>query len=664
MIYLIKMLRPRSIGLLLLLVTLAVYLPATSYEFINYDDPQYVTENHFVTSGLTWTGVQWGFGGVHASNWHPLTWLSHMLDCDLFRLNPAGPHLVNILFHSVNAALLFILMIRLTDKLWPSAFVSALFAWHPLHVESVAWIAERKDVLSTFFTLLTILCYTRHAQKLQSKNANNSAGWALTSDYGLALFFFSLALLSKAMPVTLPLVMWLLDFWPLNRVPSYAGRWRSAGKLFLEKVPFWTISLTVCVITLLAQHHAESSLANISLGLRLQNAVTAYASYLGKMIWPLDLAIFYPLHPVIPRTMVLESVVILVGISALVWLERKFRPWLIVGWLWFLVTLLPVIGLVQVGGQAMADRYTYFPLVGIFLAVSFTVSALVEHFAFLKRGVATAAVLTLGLFVWLTEKQLSYWQDSATLFSHALEVEDSDVAHICLGGALRDQNRRREAMTQYILAWRKCPESMLANANIAGILAEQDQPEMAAVYYQRAVSEINRRPWANENYGRVLVRLKRYDEAMKEFSVAAQIDPEAAQPHFLMAQLSLRQGRDSEALIHLHEALKLEPDNTEILVLAAALLSADEDPRVRNGKEAHAFAEKAVRLTQHQHPAALDVLAMSYAELGQFEAAGIIQQQTIKLAVSTGQDADVAKLQKRLALYQKHQAWRDTFQSK
>jgi tetratricopeptide (TPR) repeat protein len=471
-----------------------------------------------------------------------------------------------------------------------------------------------------------------------------------------------MALLSKAMPVTLPLAMCLLDFWPLKRFPTEAGRWSNAWRLSLEKIPFLALAFIACIITLLAQHHAESSLANIPISLRLENAVTAYAAYLAKMISPTDLAIFYPYHGTIPRSVLFESAVILMGISAIVWLERNIRPWLIVGWLWFLVTLVPVIGLVQVGAQAMADRYTYFPLVGIFVAVSFTISALVEHFAFLKRGLIPVSILVVGLCAVTTERQLSYWQDNETLFRHALEVEDSDIGHICLGGALRDQNRRKEAMTQYILAWRKSPESVLANANVAGMLAENNQPELAAVYYQRAIKENSWCAWANLNYGRVLVTLKRYDEAEKQFTAAARVDPSAATPRFLMAQLKLRQGCDAEAVKPLREALNLEPNNLEMLVFAAAVLSADENPQVRNGIDAHKFAETAVKLTNSQQPAALDVLAMSCAEMGRFEEADQIQQKTVNLAETMGQNEDLPKLQKRLALYRKHQPWRDTFQ--
>jgi tetratricopeptide (TPR) repeat protein len=697
------MLRPRSIGLLLALATLLVYLPATSYQFINYDDPDYVADNPVVKNGLTWAGVKWAFMGAHAANWHPLTWLSHMADCDLFRLNPGGPHLVNSLFHAANTALLFLLLLRLTNLLWPSAFIAALFAWHPLHVESVAWIAERKDVLSTFFALLTLLSYTRYVQENRRRS------------YWFALFFFVLALLSKPMPVTLPVVMLLLDYWPLNRVAGC--RLQPAGSaaqtlqpstfnlqlsIIWEKWPFFLLAAASCVGTVLAQHHAVSSLANVPLGLRLENALTAYAGYLWKMVWPVNLAIFYPLRAPIAWQLITESAIVLTGISVIVWRERKGSPWLVVGWLWFLVTLVPVIGLVQVGSQAMADRYSYFPLIGIFLAIAFSAQSLAGRFSFLKKGLSAAAILILGACVLLTEKQLTYWHDSELLFTHAFAVEQSDIAHINLGSALQDQNRMSEAMAEYIMAWRLNPESYLAYGNIARILDGEGKTEQAAIFYQKSVQRKPMVPSVYENLGLVLQKLGRYDEAMKEFSEAAKIDPSDARPHYLMGRLLLlqgiasvkqgnlgeaqkkfsaaaqidpkssqprffmgrillQQGNDVEGLKELRAALQLERDNLEILVFTASVLAADENPGVRDGAEARMLADRVVKLTDHRQPAALDTLAMACAETGQFDQAIQIQQQAIKLAEAGSQKDDLAVMQQRLQLYLKHQPWRTSF---
>jgi len=697
------MLRPRSIGLLLALMTLLVYLPATRNGFINFDDQDYVTKNHVVQKGLTWEGVKWAFDGVHFSNWHPLTWLSHMLDCDLFHLNPAGPHLVNILFHALNTTLLFALMWCLTKKLWPSAFIAALFAWHPLHVESVAWVAERKDVLSTFFALLALLCYVRHAKSggslpvwsaatgrrfpttrqvmsFQSADmsahskpepgsqlvANEQTATCLSSRfYWLALFFFALALLSKPMPVTLPLVMLLLDFWPLGRVTG--AKWQVVGsvlRLTWEKWPFFLCTFALCVVTFLAQQDtAVSSLKAVSLGFRLENMVTAYAGYLWKMIWPMHLGMFYPVAP-IPTSWLAASIIVLVGISIIVWLERKLSPWLITGWLWFLVTLIPVIGIVQVGRQAMADRYTYFPLIGIFLAIVFTLQAVVARFRFLKPCFAVAGFSLLIVCIWLTEKQISYWHDSETLYTHTLAIEDSATIRISLGAALQDQGRMSEAMAEYIRSFRLDNTSTLVWSDMAWMLDHDGKPEMAVIYYQEAVKRRPRSPSVYNNYGLVLAKLGRSKEAMDEFAAAARMDVRAARPQYLMGWLLLQQGHDIKAMSYLHQALRLEPDNLEVLILTASVLAADENPQVRNGAEARKLAERAVNLTNGQQAAPFDTLAMSYAETGRFDKAVQFQKQAIKLANIMNQKEDVALMQQRLRLYEKKQPWRGSFVKK
>jgi Tfp pilus assembly protein PilF len=655
------MLRPRFLALLLGLVTLLVYLPTTSFHFVNFDDQDYVTGNPVVQSGLTLGGIKWAFDSAHASNWHPLTWLSHMADCDLFGLNPAGPHLVNALFHAANTALLFLLIFQLTKKLWPSAFIAALFAWHPLHVESVAWIAERKDVLSTFFALLTLLSYTRYAQQNSHR------------DFRLALFFFVLALLSKPMPVPLPLVMLLLDYWPLNRVAGRGEEVAASGAqtirrssfipLIWEKWPFFLLAAVLCVVTVLAQHTAVSSLVTVPFNCRLENAVTAYGGYLWKMIWPLHLAIFYPLEMPIAWSLLAESVIILTGVSIIAWRERKDAPWLITGWLWFLVTLVPVIGLVQVGGQSMADRYSYFPLIGIFLAVTFSAEAVIERFSHLKTWFALVAILTLGTCILMTENQLQYWHDSESLFRHSLAVKDSPMAHVCLGEVLQEQNKNSEAMTQYIMALRLDPEFDLAYSNLAKLFADEGKLELSAVYFREAVKRKPRLPLIYDNFGVVLVKLKQLDEAMKEFSAAAQLDATAAEPHFLMGRLLLQRGQDVDAVVQLRKALELDPNNPEILIYTASVLAADENQKVRNGADARALAEKAVKLTNGQQPAAFDAAAMSNAESGRFGAAALFQMHAIKLAEDLGQDDDLTVMQQRLQLYQKNQPCRESFKA-
>lgn len=638
---------PRVLALLLALLTLLVYLPATTAQFINYDDPDYVLRNDMVQKGVTWEGVRWAFAGAHASNWHPLTWISHMVDCDLFRLNPAGPHLVNGLFHALNTALLFILLFRLTGRKWPSVMVAALFGWHPLHVESVAWVAERKDVLSTFFTLLTLFSYTDFVREKRRRS------------YWLAWFYFGLALLSKPMPVTLPCVMLLLDFWPLQRVAGAPWMNRANLGLLLEKVPFFLLSAGVCLITVLVQHRAESTLTGVPFGFRLENMVVAYVGYLSKLAWPVNLAVFYPLKAPLPWRGVAEAAVILAGISVLAWSARRSRPWQLFGWLWFLVTLVPVIGLVQVGAQSMADRYAYFPSVGIFVAVVFSLAKAVDHFAAFKNW--AAAALVLGGCLALTERQLTYWHDSESLFTHALAVADSSVARLSLGVAFDDAGRKAEALQEYIMAAQLDPISPVAYGDIGRLLAGEDKALLAAEYYQIAIKYAPKAPSYHDNLGVILAKLRYFPAALREFNVAAAVDPSAAMPHFLIGRLLLEQGQDEKALSELRQAIRLDPANAENLYFVASVLASDEQLADTNGPEACALAEKAVELTQGQQPAALDVLAMGYAQTGRFEAAKQTQQAAIEVAQTIGLTNDLPTLQKRLQNYAAHRPWRQSF---
>src|SRR5579862_2657602 len=399
------MARPRTICLLLALITVLVYWPVRHADFLVFDDPDYVTYNSHVQAGLTWAGVKWAFTSWYASNWHPLTWLSHMLDSSLFGPNASASHIINVLFHTANVLLLFLLLYRATNKLWPAAFVAALFAWHPLHVESVAWVSERKDVLSTFFGLLSLLAYVGYAQKFKVQSSKFNV------DYVLAIVFFALGLMAKPMLVTLPFVMLLLDFWPLQRFQTtsyladasnpvttqHAIRNTSLVFLLFEKLPFFLLTLASSIITFLAQRNqAVVSLQQYSLGLRLENVLVSYLDYLIKTIWPANLAIFYPLPNAIPLTKVILAALVLIIISVLAWRLRKNHPCVLMGWLWFLGMLVPVIGLMQVGSQAMADRYMYLPSVGLFVAVvfGFAEAQIDLKFQTALKAVAVLAVLT------------------------------------------------------------------------------------------------------------------------------------------------------------------------------------------------------------------------------------------------------------------------------
>ncbi len=638
--------RPRLIALLLALATLLVYLPVTHCGFLNYDDDDYVTNNHDVQNGLTFAGVKWAFTTIHASNWHPLTWLSHMADCQLFGLNPGAHHFVNALFHAANVALLFVLLLRLTNALWPAAFVAALFAWHPLHVESVAWIAERKDVLSTFFALLSLLSYT----KFVKENCRRS--------FWFALIFFALGLMAKPMLVTLPFIMLLLDFWPLQRFNN-----STIQRLLVEKIPVFALTVISCVVTFFAQHNGASvvSLKSVSLHYRLENVAVAYAGYLQKIFWPDNLAVIYPMPDKISAPAVAVSLAILILISATAWLRRKRAPYLAVGWLWFLGMLVPVIGLVQVGGAALADRYTYFPAIGIFFAVTFGALALAEQFHFSKIVPAAAAVLILGACLILTEKQLRYWRDSETLFTHALAVtKNNDIAHINLGFALEEQGKSAKALAEYREAARLAPTRFQTHNNLGNLLDALGQPEAAAAEYREAIRLNPKEPFLHDSLGIVLVELGNFSGAMNEFTNAALLDPTYPWAHFQMAKALLKQGRDAGAIDEFREALRLDPDNFQILAYIAHVLAAEENPQVRDGRTALVLAIKANTLTGGNQPFVLDALGMACAATGDFTNATDATQKALDLATAAKMKK-LEPIQQRLELYKNHQPWRESF---
>ena len=643
------MARPRLVSLILALVTVLLYLPASRYGFVVFDDPDYVTENHVVQRGLTWEGVGWAFTTFHAGNWHPLTWMSHQLDWGLFGPVAGGHHFVNILLHTLNAVLLFQFLIRMTGAMWRAAFVAALFAWHPLRVESVAWVAERKDVLSAFFGLLALRAYVNHAKE-------NRPGSQAAS-----VLFFSLSLLCKPMLVTLPFVMLLLDYWPLNRVSTSEFRVSDLRRRVLEKWPFFLLTVASCVVTYLAQRaEAVVSLDRLPLGPRVANAVIAYAKYLAKTICPTDLAVIYPLPRQVDWPLLALSLLSLIAISSLSWRFRRRCPALLVGWLWFLGMLVPVIGLVQVGGQAMADRYTYLPLVGVIISGTWGLWTLLVSIRVPAPVVVTGAAALLISCLVSTAHQLRYWRDSETLFAHAVTVTgENAIARINLGVALEQQGKSDEALAEYNEALRIDPSRVQVHNNLANLLDVLGRNDEALVHYREALRLKPDAPLVHLNLGSLLVKLGRYGEAMQEYALASQLAPTDPRPYYLMGRACLKQGRGVEAVDHFREALRLVPDDIKSLTQLARTLATDPDAAVRNGGEALALARRANDLTVGQQPFVLDTLAAALAEAGRFDEAQWTIQQAIERAGMAGETEVARQMQQRLMLYQSGQPWRE-----
>ena len=549
---------------LLALATVALYWPATHHDFINFDDPDYVTANVHVQNGLTAENIQWAFSHLVSLNWHPVTMLSHMLDCQLFGLKPGAQHLVSMLFHAANTALLFLLLRSLTGAVWRSLLVAALFGFHPLHVESVAWISERKDVLSTFFGLLCLMAYVCYVgeSEIQCPKSNvqspKSKGF-----YVLALGFFALGLMSKAMLVTWPFVMLLLDWWPLNRMRSAECGVRNFTKLVVEKIPFFALAAAAGVVTYVAQKQggAVVMVENLPPGARMGNALVSYCRYLEKLFWPADMVVFYP-HPVHwPVAEVLLAGAFLAGISALVFMRRRRQPFLLMGWLWFVGTLVPVIGLVQAGEQAMADRYNYIPSAGIFILAIWSAHELARGWRHHAMVLAAAGTATLVLCAVLTRRQLDYWQDSETLFRHALDVTRNNyVALDNYGNALFDKGRPDEAIREFREALRLKPDDANAHYNLGAAFGAMGQYDEAIPQFQAAIRLKPNDAWDYFDLGVALDKKGQTDEAIRQFQTALRLKPDDAKTRFNLANALVKKGQADEAISQYREAIRLKPD--------------------------------------------------------------------------------------------------------
>ena len=646
--------RPRwkyIICLFLVVTTLAVYWQVSNYEFLNYDDDLYISKNYHVKVGLNMSGLIWSFTTAKMNYWLPLTWLSHILDFQLYGMNAGGHHMTSLLFHIINTLLLFFLFKRMTGDIWKSAFASALFALHPLHVESVAWVAERKDVLSTFFWLLTMMAYCRFVEK------------PVLTRYFILLLFFVLGLMSKPMLVTLPFVLLLMDFWPFGRlqlgqvIQTDVVQTQKTSILYLigEKVPLFLLTAVASVAAYITQKKG-GALARMDFALfkiQIANALVSYVSYIKKMIWPSQLAVFYPQPGTLQISKSVGAGLLLIALTVFVvnfW--RRF-PYLFVGWFWYIGTLVPVIGLVKVGGFAMADRYTYIPLIGLFIIIAWFIPDLVALRSHRKVLLATFAMLYLSVLMALTWKQVRYWENSTALFNHTLNVTtDNSLAHMKLGEALAEHNKNAEAIRHYLEALRINPDFVQVHFNLGDVHASLGNFEDAVYYYNEALQKKPDFAKAHNNLGNAMARQGNSEAAVYHYNEALKINPNYAGAYYNLGKIAANQGKIEEAILHYRKVLLLNPIMKEALYNLSWTLATHENDKIRNGEEAVKLAEKLCKITQYNQPLALDALAAAYAETGQFDAAVLTAQNALKLALVFGPEELVLGLKRRLLVYE------------
>ena len=545
-----------AIYVALAILTWIVFGQTLGHPFVEYDDPTYVYENPEIAAGLTWHGLVRAFTGVHARNWHPVTTISHMLDCQLFGLNPAGHHFSSVLFHTAAALLLFTVLRAMTGVVWRSAFVAAVFAIHPLRAESVAWVAERKDVLSAVFFMLTLGAYVHYARQPSLRR------------YLLIVLFFGLGLMAKPMLVTLPLLLFLLDYWPLARNPTERRGW---WKSIAEKTPLFLLSLGAGIATLIAQRATVNYSEDLPVVSRIGNALVSYLAYIGEMLWPARLAVFYP-HPAdqLSPWKVALLILLLGGITALAFAWRRSRPYLLVGWLWYLVVLFPVIGFVQVGLQGRADRYSYLPQIGLYIALTWAFADLALGSNRRRVILGSAAAVIIGALAWQARIQTSYWSSTESLWRHALEVTtDNDVAHYNVAALLLRRGQVDEAISHYEKALNSRSDNRethyhlsvaLLHTSLGNALAQQGRLDEALSHYRKAVELRDDFADAHTNLASLLARKGETAEAIAHYEKALAIPPEDANSHIRLAALLLQLGRTNEGVAHYRRALELTKD--------------------------------------------------------------------------------------------------------
>ncbi len=586
-----------GVCIFLAVIIWVVFGQTLGHEFVNYDDSLYVYQNPVVQKGLTWEGFRWALTYGNIGHWHPLTWLSHMLDCQVYGLSPGGHHLTNILLHMAAAILLFLVLRRMTGYLWRSAFVAAVFAIHPLRVESVAWVAERKDVLSAFFFMLTLWAYTRYAQGVTGDacraTRTNSTLSRVTRHaslfYGLVVLCFALGLLSKNMLVTTPFVLLLLDYWPLGRLSSFTPQ--VLFRLVAEKIPLFILTVGSCVVTVMVPE--KVSVDHLPFGLRMENAVVSYVTYLWQMIHPSGLVCVYP-NPAnyLPFWRVAGALGLLLAITGVAWAFRRTHPWFVVGWLWYLGMLIPVIGIVQISHYAHADRYTYLPQIGLYLMLAWAAADLCAGWRHGRVLLGGLGMVILAALIFCARTQTMYWRNSELLWTHTLACTTGNFI-------------------------------------------------------------------AHNNLGNVLLQKGRVDEAMGHFQKALQLKPDDVKIHSNFGDALLQEGRVDEAMAQYQKVLQIKPDSPYVLNNLAWLLATCPDAHIRDGVQAVKYAGRACELTRYGVAPFVGTLAAACAETGQYDEAIAAAQKACALAAAAGEEELLGKNRKLLALYQAHRPYRE-----
>jgi tetratricopeptide (TPR) repeat protein len=693
---------------LLALGTAALFWPVLHFDYVNYDDPLYIINNQHIRT-LSWQSLAWAFQNNYAHLWHPLTWISHIIDFHFYGLmNPGGHHATSLALHVFNSTLLFVILNRMTKALWPSAMVAALFAWHPLHVESVAWVSERKDVLSAFFWLLTMWAYVRFTEY------DKNPGVGRKVFYALSLLFFALGLLAKPMLVTLPFVLLLMDWWPLQRLAGAAAARPISGsdseavtarqslatpgfgiaRLVLEKIPFLLLSAVASVMTLRAASGLIHPVAKYPVHLRLINAALTYLRYVEEMIWPRNLLPVYPPEPWWSRKELLLACAFLVAVTVTAIRLRKARPFWLFGWLWYLGILVPVIGLVEVGAPPRADHNTYLPAIGLFLIACWEFRDIAASWKHSRLILATVSAAVLGACLVASSRQIQYWRNPVTLFRHNLEVTpDNYIAHADFAAYLRDAIQLDAAKKECEIAINLAPKfawshdvlagvylyggelekskkefqtvlalepiRMDAHAALGKIALLQNLPGEAAAQYALVMAADPTDPNAHCGMGQALTRQGKLEEGRAQFLEALRLAPKDAEAHYYLGVLLAEQHHTAEAMTEYRTASEIQPNRPDALNNLAWILATDPRPEFRNGAEAVQMATKASSLTGNRSPFFIGTLAAAYAEAGRFDEAVAAAENAVDWATKAGNTALAQRNRELLVLYQSHKPYRD-----